>query len=1020
MASIHHQGVASSLASSSYSGYISNVFPEKLEQQKEVCKKVRESGFIPEVFVSAEVSWFYTNLGIDDLYFQLEDVESIARHIISLYGAKVLSYAKGDETLSINLECEGADNAVYINSSDPGVTMETGPFHEKLVDEKYLDNSSPSSAYRLESYRSADTGDSGYSLRIRSYFIRKCNFATVDPKPDEFNDIKKVGDTYFLEKATSTTLNMYSSLMKKALERTGPVIQATPVVDSTVRRLAIAYKQGTAKGFFNSLSDLYHYYKLYSLRKYVEQFSNGVTIICLYLDRIPNSTSAISVSAAIYQIIREVSLIYCIPSTPLNTFFNQGIMSAQEVRYAHVCWIFAQHFLNKLGNEYRALYKMIDRDNPAQVEVLQSIKNRLRTDSFTPEFILDTIKLYPELISLLYMNFAVEHYITPTPRTGESYISPTLSYQRMESIPVMQESMLLKEIRRKVSNSQEQQIFEALLTFNKHVLKTNFYQPTKVALSFRLDTAFLPEAEYPQRPYGIFLIVGNEFRGFHVRFEDVGRGGIRLIRSRNREAYNINLRNLFEENYNLALTQNRKNKDIPEGGSKGTVLLEFDQQHRASVAFEKYIDAILDLIIVGKSPGIKETIVDKYGKLEMLFFGPDEGTADYMDLVSLHGCKREAPYWRSLSTGKSQSLGGIPHDIYGMTTRSIRQFVQGIFEKFNIKEEECTKIQTGGPDGDLGSNEILISSDKTIGIVDGSGVLYDPEGINRDDIVRLAKKREPISGFNTKLLSTRGFRVLVDETDVTLPDGTIVESGLHFRNSFHLTKWATADLFVPCGGRPEAVDATTVGRLLHKDGTPKFRFIVEGANLFFTQEARIFLENLGVVMFKDASTNKGGVTSSSLEVLSALVFTNSEYEVNMCVKDGKIPEFYTKYVDAIYKMISYNARREFEAIWREHAVSKIPRCTITDMLSQSIIKLTAELSCSKFWSNKVFVEKVFREYIPSILIDTIGLDVIIERLPENYSRALFAAHLASKFVYQEGPNPKTLALMDFLHSYYSD
>jgi glutamate dehydrogenase len=38
---------------------------------------------------------------------------------------------------------------------------------------------------------------------------------------------------------------------------------------------------------------------------------------------------------------------------------------------------------------------------------------------------------------------------------------------------------------------------------------------------------------------------------------------------------------------------------------------------------------------------------------------------------------------------------------------------------------------TGGPDGDLGSNEILLGNEKIIGVVDGSGVLFDPEGINR-------------------------------------------------------------------------------------------------------------------------------------------------------------------------------------------------------------------------------------------------------------------------------------------------
>ena len=55
--------------------------------------------------------------------------------------------------------------------------------------------------------------------------------------------------------------------------------------------------------------------------------------------------------------------------------------------------------------------------------------------------------------------------------------------------------------------------------------------------------------------------------------------------------------------------------------------------------------------------------------------------------------------------------------------------------------------------------------------------------------------------------------------------------------------------------------------LLDDAGVPVFRWIVEGANLFITQEARLKLEEKGVVLFKDSSTNKGGVMSSSLEVL---------------------------------------------------------------------------------------------------------------------------------------------------------
>jgi glutamate dehydrogenase len=83
---------------------------------------------------------------------------------------------------------------------------------------------------------------------------------------------------------------------------------------------------------------------------------------------------------------------------------------------------------------------------------------------------------------------------------------------------------------------------------------------------------FLPEIEYPTKPFGMFIVIGNEFRGFHIRFRDVARGGIRLVMSRNKEVYSINQRMLFDENYALASTQSLKNKDIPEGGAKGTIL----------------------------------------------------------------------------------------------------------------------------------------------------------------------------------------------------------------------------------------------------------------------------------------------------------------------------------------------------------------------------------------------------------------------------------------------------------------
>jgi len=52
---------------------------------------------------------------------------------------------------------------------------------------------------------------------------------------------------------------------------------------------------------------------------------------------------------------------------------------------------------------------------------------------------------------------------------------------------------------------------------------------------------------------------------------------------------------------------------------------------------------------------------------------------------------------------------------------------------------------TGGPDGDLGSNEILMGKEKILAIVDGSGVIYDPEGLNKVELERLAKARSMVN-----------------------------------------------------------------------------------------------------------------------------------------------------------------------------------------------------------------------------------------------------------------------------------
>jgi glutamate dehydrogenase len=50
-----------------------------------------------------------------------------------------------------------------------------------------------------------------------------------------------------------------------------------------------------------------------------------------------------------------------------------------------------------------------------------------------------------------------------------------------------------------------------------------------------------------------------------------------------------------------------------------------------------------------------------------------------------------------------------------------------------------------------------------------------------------------------------------------------------------------------------------VSNLVDSEGKPHFKYVVEGANLFFTQQSRLYLEKKGVILFKDSSTNKVGL-----------------------------------------------------------------------------------------------------------------------------------------------------------------
>ncbi len=940
-----------------------------LEDLVQLDEFILSTGYMSREKALEEIEWFTIELGIDKYYFKTTDIDEIAKHLIAISASQLVS-KYGGAGVGIEFINEEPDRALYI------IEISKVEEIEDRIENKYP-------TYRVEAYTTKNPSN-GQTLRF--YIVNKPSFKEGLEKKEDLT-FEEASNKAFAQSKTPETLSRYEKAWEWMRNREAPYISITAKPESGETRVMVGiHGQGTRQVMAKFANEMRRS-KILAIRKYKEPFLDQKNIYSFYSDTMDKET--------IDDFSRKLNTIIMLPEHPITKLFTDGIYSSETAMYAISAAAFTNQFIAVLAEEYKALIRAL-KDQPEAKGILDKMKLRLVKETFSESRIAQAVIKHHEVVALIYQDFSNRLY--PENKQG--------SEKEIEKL-------IETKIETDVPSLTDKTILQYFLTFNKMILKTNFFKNNKICAVYRLDPSFLNEVDFPEKPFGIFFCVGRPFIGFHIRFRDIARGGIRIVRSKSLSQYQNNLDTAFMENYNLALTQQKKNKDIPEGGSKGIILLNMNNQDEAERAFKDYIDGILDIIID------HEDVRDLYGKEEILFFGPDEGTAELMDWVPTHGNKRTYPFYKALSTGKSPILGGIPHDLYGMTTESVHQNVLGTLEKLGLKEKDVAKIQTGGPDGDLGSNEIKISEDKTVAVIDGSGVLYDINGINREELLKLANERKMVENFDESMLSPEGFFVSVNDKKVTLPDGTFVPNGEEFRNSFHLNPLAKADLFVPCGGRPAAVNINNWWQLFDDKGNPKYKIIVEGANLFITEEARLRLEENGVIIIKDASANKGGVTSSSLEVFAALALSDDEFDAHMRVKDGKAPGFMESYVDEVIKIIKYNARTEFELLWSENRQKGIPFTHLTNMVSRKINDLTDAIFNSDLLANTKLKRKVVKEYTPKPLVDIVGIENILKRVPENYLNAIVSTKLATSFVYTYGIDSNEIDFYIYLRNFIS-
>jgi len=667
---------------------------------------------------------------------------------------------------------------------------------------------------------------------------------------------------------------------------------------------------------------------------------------------------------------------------------------------------------------------------------------------YTQENIEEAFCRHPELTLQLCESFKLK--FDPDFHDYGKYLA--LRHQYIENINHIDTGQEKNDIRRK-------NILLQGMNMVHYTLKTNFYRTNFTSLCFRLDPEYLNEIpfdrekKFPEMPYAIFYIRGMHFFGFHIRFKDLSRGGLRTVYPQQIEQMESEKNTIFYECYNLAYTQHKKNKDIPEGGAKGIIFLQpYDRMEPEAVILSKelelagtgsieiekkvlsfreqqtteylyqaqrsYIEGLVTLVNCDPDGKIRaKHIVDYWKRPEYIYLGPDENMHDPM-IQWIADFSRKYHYKPGSSFITSKPKFGINHKEYGVTSLGVNVYMESLLHYMGVdpKKDVFTLKMTGGPDGDVAGNQILnlyryySKTAKLIALTDGSGTIYESEGLDLKILVDLFREGKAIrfyppeklteGGFLLDKYSKRNLKPLVQQTLCWKKvDGKLHEEWLSGSEMNHLLRYnvhqTITDIFIPAGGRPRTLNESNFQEFLDETGKPTSRGIVEGANLYLTHEARRALEELGVLIIKDSSANKTGVICSSFEVLSGLTLGDELF------MDNKVP-----LVEEILERLRVFAKREADLLLRTHQETGQYLTDISEKISSRINQFTFQLldyldtTTLPEDAENPLLQKFLDYCLPTLRKEF--QESLLKEVPEHHKKAIISCHIGAQLVYKKG------------------
>ena len=443
----------------------------------------------------------------------------------------------------------------------------------------------------------------------------------------------------------------------------------------------------------------------------------------------------------------------------------------------------------------------------------------------------------------------------------------------------------LVDVLDKVVDASDDRILRDLFNLIDATVRTNFYFSGDWARNFvALKISSLGVFNMPTpKPMAEIYVHSPSMEGIHLRGARVARGGIR---------WSDRPEDFRSEILALMQTQMIKNALIVPQGAKGGFVLKLSyadaaqRQRLGKEAYCQFLRGLLDL-----TDNLKHTKIVRPPELvayddadPYLVVAADKGTATWADIANQ--ISQSYGFWLG-DAFASGGAYGYHHKRLGITARGAWVCVRRHFRELgrNVDAEPFTVVGVGSMDGDVFGNGMLHTRNiKLLGAFDGHYIFLDP---NPDPLASFGERRRlfelPQStwrDYNPALISQGGGVYRRDAKDVPLSPE--VRAWLGARHSMTdgeaLVRWlltAPVDL-IWMGGVGTYVKATletneSVGDRVN-DGARvdalqlRAKVVGEGANLAFTQRARIEYALKGGCINTDAVDNSAGVDLSDHEV----------------------------------------------------------------------------------------------------------------------------------------------------------